>query len=436
LPINDDPALRLVQSSVARKEKADRWLALYLDEQIDDLKRQIESQFRDSQKFTRVFVNVVKKVTNRRAMVYRLAPVRTFEGMDQEAGDEIYRQINANSVLKRANRLTKLFKTTALQVSWNGAPTLSIITPNILDAEHDGDPLTPSRIVVTHRAARDAESEFSDWTVDQFRRLDHRGRVLQSEPNPYGGLPFVPLFDHEPDGDFFLKGGDDLIAAQRAINIGLVVIWSGVKYQTLGQMWFAGVADDEIGKGQASVGPDVAFKLRDPQAKLAFAVPDGQIEQALKAVEFVIKQTAVANDLAANVFELDPKAESGAAKQAENRDLLEARQDDIELWRRYEERLFETLKLVVNNHAPGTFPEAATLSVDFGEIGESLSDSDRLENYQRRIDLGIWSPADALMADNPDIRDRAEAIEILRQRQEETALFGASFPGPNFEASP
>jgi hypothetical protein len=156
----------------------------------------------------------------------------------------------------------------------------------------------------------------------------------------------------------------------------------------------------------------------------------------LKAIEFVIKQAAVTNDLAANVFEIDPRAESAAAKNAENRDLLEARQDDIELWREYEKQLFELLKTVVNTHRPGTIPEAAEISIDFGEIGETLSDRERLENYQRRLDLGIWSPIDVLMADNPDIKTRDDAIEILNERQSENAIFAPALPGPNFGETP
>ena len=58
----------------------------------------------------------------------------------------------------------------------------------------------------------------------------------------------------------------------------------------------------------------------------------------------------------------------------------------------------------------GSIPEAATLSIDFGDIQETLSDRDRLENYQRRIDLGIWSTVDALMADNPDTSDMGGLI--------------------------
>jgi hypothetical protein len=170
-------------------------------------------------------------------------------------------------------------------------------------------------------------------------------------------------------------------------------------------------------------GPDRTIALPE-DGTFGFAAPNTPIEQVLKAIEFVIKQTAVANDLAANVFEIDPKAESGAAKFAESIDLLEARQDDIELWRGYEARLFEVIKRVVNTHLPGTIPESATMRVDFGEVDEGADKKTRLDAYSKRIELGLWSPVDALMADNPDVRTREQAMEILTERALETAQLG------------
>lgn len=71
------------------------------------------------------------------------------------------------------------------------------------------------------------------------------------------------------------------------------------------------------------------------------------------------------------------------------------------------------LKAVVNTHAPGTIPDAATLRIDFGEVTESPDETARLAAYQRRIDMGVWSAVDALMADNPDVRTREDALVQL-----------------------
>lgn len=417
------PILKIVQDSRARKDNAELRLRFYRDKQIDDLLAQITKRWSSPDDFRLFFINVVRKITDRRAMVYAGSPYREFTGISQKDGEALYRSMNANIVLKKANRLTKLCKTTALKVGWhNDHPTLDVVTPNVLDAVHDGYPEEPIELIVTRPGVREQDTTYSDWTPTTFRVFDYRGHRLatpgnEDGVNPYGVLPFVPCFDRSPDDEFFLCGGDDLIEAQRAINVGLANLWRAIEWQTHGQAWATGVP----AKSTFEFGPDVVVTLPDTAGKFEFATPETQIEGVLKAIEFLVKQTAVANDLAANVFEIDPAAESGAAKYAESVDLMEARADDIELWRQYEGQLFEVVKRVANTHKPGSIAEGATVNIDFGELNQGTDENTLLDIYGKRIKLGIWSPVDALMADNPDVRTREDAMVILKDRAAEAA---------------
>ncbi len=353
------------------------------------------------------------------ANVYQRKPYREFDGWDQERGEALYRSMSANLVLKKANRLTKLLKTAALQVSWNGRrPVLTLLTPNVLDVEFD-DPMEPWRFIITQPGGHPMQTRYLEWTAERFSTYDARGHPLPQPDNPrrinpFGALPFVPLFDSFPDDEFFLPGGDDLIEGQRAINIALVNLWRAIELQSHGQAWAVGLPAGD----QLRAGPDRTITLPEG-GKFEFAAPKTTIEEVIGALEFVIKQLAVSNGLAANTFEIRPRAESGVAKALEQRDLLESREDDLELWRAYEERLFETVKRVVNTYEPGAIPESATVRVDFGEVNEPLDENERLKAYAMRLNTGIWSPVDALMADNPDIRSRDEAREMLAIRGEE-----------------
>lgn len=414
---SSDQILPIVQASRARKADAETRLRFYQDRQTADLQEQIRKRWSTPEDFRLFFVNIVRKVTDKRAMVYAGTPYRTFSGMDQAKGDALYRAMNANVILKKANRLTKLCKTTALQVGWSGArPTLAVVTPNILDVEHGGFPEEPTRLIVTRPGKNDQDTTYADWTAETYRRFDHRGQRLpmpgnERGVNPYGVLPFVALFDQAPDDEFFLPGGDDLLEAQRAINVALSNLWRAIELQSHGQAWVSGLPAGDM----VRAGPDRTIALPE-NGSFGFASPNTPIEAVLKAIEFLIKQTAVANNLAANDFELEPRAESGSAKAADRRDLMEARADDLELWRFYEGRLFEVVKAVVNTHQPGAIPDRAEVSIDFGEFDEGTDESTRLDIYKKRIELGIWSKVDALMADNPDIRTREEALNVLNER--------------------
>ena len=73
--------------------------------------------------------------------------------------------------------------------------------------------------------------------------------------------------------------------------------------------------------------------------------------------------------------------------------------------------------------APGDFG-LALLEASRGFRRPDVPDTERLDAYRRRVDLGVWSPVDALMADNPDVRDRDEALATLQGRLDESAVLG------------
>jgi hypothetical protein len=425
-----NPLIEMANASHARKAKADKWLNYYADQQSAETFRLIARRFGSPETFRIFQLNVVRKIVNKRANLYRLAPRRVFEGLDQTAGDDFYRASNADVVLKRASRLTKLLKSCALQVGYkDGAPTLNIITPNILDVIAD-DPSNPTEYLITHKASKAQHVTYSHWTPSTYQRLDYRGQPLpiSSNPdgvNPYGILPFIPLHDTLPDDQFFIPGGDDLIEGQEAINVALTNLWQSVELQAHGQPWVTGAAGSkplELGiTGGPAFGPDRMIYLPE-NGRMGYAAPNSPIKDILEAIQFSARMLTATNDLSADVLDLDRRSESGAAKHVEQIDLREARQDDIALWRTYEARLFNVLRTVINTHQPGAIPDSAKVSVDFAEMQESLSETERLINARTKFDLGVWSPVDVLRSENPDgYPTREDAVRELLRRKDETA---------------
>lgn len=416
--------LDLVRATHERKERASKWLGYYHDEQKEETLRLLRLRHFGETDFRSATLNIVRKIINRRAGAYRLAPKRTFRGMDQVAGERLYRDLNADVVLKRASRLTGLLKCALLRVAWSdGRPQLFLHTPNVLDVEC-ADPEHPTRVIVTHPAAKPELIEYSDWTIATHVLRDARGNPISNDPNPYGALPFVPLFDYLPDGDqFFLPGGADLIEAQEAINVGLANLWRTAELQAHGQPWISSEHALSYKGTDLEFGPSSVIRL-PADGKLGFAAPNAPLSEILGCIEFMMRQAAACNDCGSDIFDLSKRAESGSAKHAERIDLKEQRQDAIQLWRRAEQRLFDVIKLVVNTHAPGTIPDDAEMSVDFAELQDNLSEAEQLENTRAKVELGIWSPVDALMAGNPDgysTREQAYA-ELLRRKEESAVL--------------
>lgn len=400
----------------------------YWDQQHDETLRLIARRFSKPEQFRIFSVNVVRAIVDKRASTYRMPPRRTFTGMDQATGDELYRAMNADAVLKKASRYLEVCKTVVLQVGWDDvadAPTLHVLTPNVLDVVAP-NPERPERIIVTYPGERSDDTQYADWTPDSFKLHNHRGasKRIPGNPtngNPYGVLPFVTWFDRLPDDRFWLPGGDDLYAAQDAINVGLANLWRAVEYQSHGQAWASGISANET----LQFGPDRAVAL--PQGgQFGFAAPNAPIAQIIAALEFVLRETAATYGVGSDLFDLSKVAESGSAKHAGRLDLKEVRQDMTAQARTMEARLFEIVRAVVNTHRPGTIPDGASVGVDFAEQQDQLSEAEALANAREKTELGIWSPVDVLMASNPDgFPDRASALAELQRRREETAALNS-----------
>lgn len=420
--------IRITAASRARKEQHAKRLRYYWDQSHDDAYALIARRFAKPETFRIFSINVVRAIADKRASTYRQPPRRTFNGMDQTAGDELYRAINADAVLKKASRYLEICKVVMLQIGWDGdteQPTLSVLTPNVLDVL-GANPDRPDRVIVTYAGDRPEDTTHADWTATSFKRLNHRGakQPIDGNPgnlNPYGQLPFVAWHERLPDDAFFIPGGDDLFAAQDALNVGLANLWRAVEFQAQGQPWASGISASEV----LQFGPDRAIAL--PQGgQFGFASPNAPITSILSALEFVLRETAATYGVGSDLFDLSKVAESGSAKHAGRLDLREVRQDQVAQARGMEARLFATLKAVVNTHRPGTIPDDATIGCDFAEQQDQLSEAELLENARSKVDLGAWSPVDVLIALNPDgFPDRDTAFRELKRRNDESAALAA-----------
>jgi len=420
--------IRITAASRARKDKHAKRLRYYWDESHDDAYALIARRFAKPETFRVFSVNMVRAICDRRASTYRQPPRRTFNGWDQAAGDAMYRAANIDAVLKKASRYVEVNKTVMLQVGWDEEseqPTLSVLTPNVLDVL-GANPERPDRVIVTYAGDRPEDTCYHDWSATSFKRLNHRGahKPVEGNPNgvqPYGVLPFVSWHDRLPDDEFFIPGGDDLFAAQDALNVGLANLWRAVEFQAQGQPWASGISANEV----LQFGPDRVIAL--PQnGQFGFAAPNAPITSILSALEFVLRETAATYGVGSDLFDLSKVAESGSAKHAGRLDLKEVRQDQVAQARNMESRLFATLKAVVNTHRPGTIPDDATIGCDFAEQHDQLSEAELLENARSKVDLGAWSPVDVLIALNPDgFPDRAAAFQELKRRNDESAALAA-----------
>jgi hypothetical protein len=404
-------------SQSTRQRKADQELRLdyFQDNQLENLWNILSQDFSNPEKLQPCFVNIVKKITNLRAQVYVEEASRTIEGSesDKELFAVISEHAQLDNTLKTASKLTKLLKTCLLRVVFrNGRLDLDLLPSHLVDVWVGDSPKDLEAVLVCHppENGREENTTYSYWTSQEWQRLDYRGRVIESGPNPYKCLPFVPLWDSVPLTDFWLPGGDDLVAIQEAINSKLTDLLHVVRFQGFGVGWLRG------GEGGGSVQADPGAFIELPEGgELGFASPDAPIAEIVQVIDQLLKWAAVSNGLPASSLSTEPTDESGISKLVSNSELSEMRRDDIALFRQYEKQLFHLIRIVWNVHNAKKLSEAATITIDFADPKPDTSDSDKANAWKSLMELGVIGPVDVVMERNPDITTRDEALEYLLQ---------------------
>jgi hypothetical protein len=409
-------------ASLARKTETAKRLDLYFDTQLDHLETRLNELFSDPSAMVKVFLNVCKKIINNLSQVYREAPVRILEGTDSDK--ELYAGIVEGLALdvklKQASRYAKLLKTVLLRPVWrNDRLDLDILTGNILDVETGESPEILSKVLVTDfgNSDRIEEVEYSFWTPETWQRLDYRGQVKEEAANPYGVLPFLPIFDYPPpSSSFWLPGGDDLISLQEAINLKLTDLLYLLSTQSFGVGYIKGGQ----GGGSLKVDPGALVELPE-NGEIGFANQQARIEEVVGAIDKLIKWGCVSHGLSAASMSTDPQEASGLSKIVDTRELAEMRAEDVALWRSYEKRLFQLVRTVWNAHNPTKkLSESATLKVDFCDPKPETDPKSQAEAWEKLLGFGVISPVDIAMQQNPDLKTREEALAYLLQVQEES----------------
>lgn len=417
------------QGNIDRKAEAVKRNDYYAAEFFDYTYESIAKWASDPDKLPVMSLGIVRKIINNLAMVYIEAAKRSINGSkkDQELFDNIAKECLIDAVMKQASRYTKLHKTCLLRIVWrNDQIDLDLLTPDILDVSVGDSPRDLKKVLITHEpeSGKAEDIEYSLWTPETWSRLDWQCNVIEGQDNPYKVLPFVPLWDGLPLESFWIKGGQDLSLAQDQINEKLSDLCYVIRSQGFGTGWIKSV--NHGGQGLApvdsiQVDPGNLIQLpNDPDAGIGYESPNAPILETWQVIEAIIKQVAVSHSLSAHSLTSTPTEESGKARIVANKELMEQRQDDLLLWRRYEGQLFDLIRLVNNTHSKQKISESAEFTVDFADLKDVSEEIDSASKWQLLIDAGQASPIDWAISRNPDL-SREQAKEYLATVREENA---------------
>lgn len=406
-------------ANLARKEEAAKRLDFFHDSQLAHLEAQLNQLFSDPSKMVKCELNVVKKIINNLAQIYREPPIRIIEGSekDQKLYKQIVEQSSLDVKLKQASRYCKLLKTILIRPVWRNNLELDILTGNILDVEIGDSPEDLRKVLVTDFGNSDKieNVEYSLWTPEIYERLDYRGNLLDQQENPYKVLPFLPVFDYSPPSNsFWLSGGSDLISLQEVVNLKIIDLLYLLSCQSFGVGWIKGTP----GGGNLRVDPGSLVELQEDGA-IGFESQKAEISQVVEAIDKIIKWACVSNGLSAASMSTEASEASGLSKLVDTRELAEMRQDDVSLFRSYERQLFNLMRLIFNTHSKEKLSESASLKIDFADPEIQVDPKTQAQADDLRLAQGVISPVDIAMQENPDLKTREDALAYLIKVKEE-----------------
>jgi len=387
-----------------------------------DIKRFFESD--SLSQIPPMYINLVRNIISRRALVYQQAPVRYNDKYNEVLGD-------LDSFMKQFEQLTYLLGTEALYTHWDDNQKklkyrpihffVPFFRPN------EDEPFAIMYQAESQLQARSEDAQYMFWSKDtedmegKHFMISSRGKItsiVDGDRNPYGDvLPFNIAHRHPYTRDFFREGASDLVNGMRSINIMLTELALHGRFQ-LGQPVFTGLDTEQ----RITMGQDKALVLPEG-ANFNYATPNANVQAMIESTKYMVDSIAQANNVKINWT--SNQAESGLSKKMGQMDLQDALRSDIEqIYRPFEKEQFRIAKRICE--VSGGIQLGDQFSVDFAEREVPMSADEEIKYYDWAFKNNIETRQSYLRKKNPDLQEQeiqgiVEKIDAEQpQEQDET----------------
>lgn len=422
-------------------------------------------------------VNLSKRIVNQEAVIYKEQPKRTFQNTSEEVSaklQNIYRLMRVNKKMASANRGYKLQDQSHLWlVPKMGKLDLRVLKNHQLTVVPDPrDPETAKVYIINAMDKEDFLDQDNEGTatgytakVDQFEESKEFGQVqdekkaqkektfivwtkdfnfkmnqdgdLVSEifENPlaeFGMMPFIDI-SLEKDFEYWVRQGTGVTDFTVEYNTRLSEAAQVVKMQGFAQAVLKG--PKELLAERINIGPTYIIKLlndldRNIQSEFEFANPNSDINGTISWLESILSLFLSSRGI--DPSSVTTKGESSTYNSGLERllamiDRISASREDFDVFMRAEEQLFELIKAwlfvskgndLLNKDFQISVPEEATLSIKYQKPEMIQSESDKIENSQKKIELGMSSTINEIMINEGVTREEAEEKFNQYQRDE------------------
>tara|TARA_B100001250_G_scaffold411915_1_gene441752 strand:+ start:795 stop:2123 length:1329 start_codon:yes stop_codon:yes gene_type:complete len=355
--------------------------------------------------------NFTRRFINKMSRIYTVGANRNVN----KAYDDL--TIKKNARMKHVERMTRLMGTVATQViykEFNGMAYFDYRPVYYFDV-HLSDAYTPNAIMYPLlMQPEDIQNvnrcEWVYWDESVFIHYNEDGDIIDSYEHGYGVLPFIFTHREEQIDEFFVDGANDIVDCNEQVNIAMTEMQLGLRFQMFGQPYMTGVDSD---KRIERAGSDQIIDLPEG-ATFDIVSPAGNIESVIENIKFQVDLVAQNNHLYVQFAQDGGETPSGIALKIKDLERFEDYQDDIELWRMYEHKLYYIEKEIAayNNI---NLPER--LKLDFNEPEYPKTVQDQILLDEHRLKYNMIGEVDLLMEYNKDLSYK-EAEKIIETNKE------------------
>jgi len=488
-----DPAVRkqiieeiLGSENQRRKQEAYKRYLTYKDQTkafvVEQLQKQFDSSTVKEMEYCLANISLCRKVIDKLARVYNNGVRREVAGDEQltSAIEELSKELEINSELRKANKFLKLQKNLAFYVkpcpisyadgSEKYTLKLEPMNPYLYDAvEHYYDRTKPMCFILSDfeystaqytsldaatvgRTASpdpqgvkkgdgidqaiadqpdDAKTKQFVWWSDSYHFVtDESGTIIsEGTENPIKMMPIVN-FALDQDGQFWAQGGDDLIDGSILINSILTHNQHVAITQGYGQFYMKGKnlpRNIKIGPSKAIL---MEYDEGEPVPEIGYASSNPQIDALRGLVESYIALLLTTNNLSTSAVAAQlgqsNMAPSGIALMIDKAESMEDVNDQRQIFLDKEHEIWEIIAAWLNLYGDMlddslkgyALPEEIEMNIKFHDAPVVVSESEKLQNFKLRKELGLDSMLDLIMKDNPSLT-KQEAEEKLKSLMED-----------------
>ena len=365
-----------------------------------------------------VEANITRKFINKMSRIYTI-------GANRNVNDRYDSLTTLKSTrMKHIERMTRLCGTIATRVVWNEGetPYYDYRPVYFFHVFFDDDPFVPSAITYpilqpVEDTSKVQKLHYAYWDAEKYVSMDEDGAIIAEIPHNYGVLPFIFTHRETQTDSFYVEGANDIINANEHVNIAMTEMQLGLRFQMFGQPVMVGA---EMGNNQRT-GSDVTLELPEGST-YDIVAPQGNVAEVIENIKFLVELVAQNNHLWVQWSEQGGEVPSGISMMIKDLERTEDYQDDLALWKMYEEEFYRVERQIASSFGVSL---PADLGLDFKEPEYPKTVQDQILWDKHRLEMNLIDEVSLLMEYNQDLTiEQAElTIASNKQRNQKLSIF-------------